>query len=72
VEQLNLDSIRARRARLSARVGKLGFEIMVAASWLFAVLAIINFFNNGTQAHAGFASISLTKNSTAGTRQNIR
>jgi ATP-dependent Clp protease ATP-binding subunit ClpC len=60
VEQLNLDSIRARRARLSARVGKLGFEIMVAASWLFAVLAIINFFNNGTQAHAGFASISLT------------
>jgi hypothetical protein len=60
VDQLNLSSIRAQKARLSAHVGKLGFEIMVALTWLFGLAAVYFFITNGTTTHIGFALLSLT------------
>jgi ATP-dependent Clp protease ATP-binding subunit ClpC len=60
VDQLNLSSVRAQKARLSAHIGKLGFEIMVAFAWLFAAATIYFFTTGGVDSHAAFAFLSLT------------
>jgi hypothetical protein len=60
MDQLNLDSLRAQRARLSARVGKIGFELLVAFTWLFAAVAVYFFLQNGNNSRLGYLSLSLT------------
>jgi len=60
MDQLNLDSIRVRRARLSAHIGALGFEVLVALTWLFGSTAVLFFLRDGASTHIGFIFLSLT------------
>jgi ATP-dependent Clp protease ATP-binding subunit ClpC len=60
MDELNLNSLRAQRARLSAHLGTLGFEVLVALTWLFAALSTLFFFRDGLSTHLGFIFLSLT------------
>src|SRR5664279_225552 len=60
MNELNLNSLRSQKARLSARIGKIGFEVMVALVWLFSALAIYFFVKDGTGSRAGFGFLAVT------------
>jgi ATP-dependent Clp protease ATP-binding subunit ClpC len=60
VDQLKLNSLRAQRARLSERIGKIGFELLVALTWLFAAGSIYFFLQDGNNSHLGYLLLSLT------------
>jgi ATP-dependent Clp protease ATP-binding subunit ClpC len=42
------------------RIGNIGFEIMVALTWLFGALSIFFFLKDGRSTHAGFGFLCLT------------
>jgi ATP-dependent Clp protease ATP-binding subunit ClpA len=60
MDELNLNSIRSQKARLSSHIGKLGFEIMAALTWLFGAAAVYFFIVDGVSARAGLGFLSLT------------
>jgi ATP-dependent Clp protease ATP-binding subunit ClpC len=60
MDELNLNSVRAQKARLSSHIGKLGFEILVALSWLFGAVTVYLFLTGGVNSHAAFAFLSIT------------
>jgi ATP-dependent Clp protease ATP-binding subunit ClpC len=60
MDELNLNSVRAQKARLSSHIGKLGFEILVALSWLFGAVTVYLLLTGGVNSHAAFAFLSIT------------
>ncbi len=60
MDKLNLNTLRAQKARLSAYVGKVGFEIAVVLVWLFGAGSVYMFIKNGMNNHAGFGLLALT------------
>jgi hypothetical protein len=60
MDEINLNSIRAQKARLSSRIGKLGFEVLVALTWLFGALTVYFFLDGGVNSHIAFAFLSIT------------
>jgi ATP-dependent Clp protease ATP-binding subunit ClpC len=60
MDELNLNSVRAHKARLSSHIGKLGFEILVALTWLFGAITVYLFLAGGANSHGAFAFLSLT------------
>jgi ATP-dependent Clp protease ATP-binding subunit ClpC len=60
VDELNLNSLRAQKARLSSHVGKMGFEVMVALTWIFGAVTVYFFIKEGAATHAGYAFLSLS------------
>jgi ATP-dependent Clp protease ATP-binding subunit ClpC len=60
MDQLDLNSLRAQKAYLSVKVGKVGFELMVALTWLFASGSIYFFLHDGINSNLGYLSLSLT------------
>jgi ATP-dependent Clp protease ATP-binding subunit ClpC len=60
MDVLNLNSTRAQKARLSARIGNLGFETSVALVWILSFITVYCFFNQGINSQAGFGLLSIT------------
>jgi FtsH-binding integral membrane protein len=60
MDQLNLNSLRSKRAQLSSRIGKLGFEIMVALTWLFGAITVYFFLQDGMDGKTGYLFLSAT------------
>jgi hypothetical protein len=60
MDELNLNSLRAQKARLSSHIGKVGFEAAVALTWASAAAAVYFFIKEGASTHAGFGFLSLT------------
>jgi ATP-dependent Clp protease ATP-binding subunit ClpC len=60
MDELNLDSARAQKARLSAHIGVIGFKILVLSTTFFASLTIYYFLGQGLSGHIGYATLSLT------------
>jgi ATP-dependent Clp protease ATP-binding subunit ClpC len=60
MDQLNLNSLRSQKARLSAKIGKVGFKIMVVLTWLFGIVTVFLFISEGVKTHAGYGLLSLT------------
>jgi hypothetical protein len=59
-DELNLNSLRARKARLSAHIGKVGFESMVALIWIFGLLSIYLLVAHGLSSGKGFLALGLS------------
>jgi ATP-dependent Clp protease ATP-binding subunit ClpC len=59
-DKINLNSLRAQKARLSAHIGKLGFETAVGFTWIFGFVCLYCFINQGLNSRAGFGFLSLT------------
>jgi ATP-dependent Clp protease ATP-binding subunit ClpC len=60
MDQINLNSLRAQRARLSSAIGKIGFEIMVALTWLFGAASVYFFLQDGLDGQLGYLFLSPT------------
>lgn len=60
MDSLNLKSLRAKKARLSARISPFGFRVMVAMVWLFGAATIYFFIKSGINSRAGFGFLALT------------
>jgi ATP-dependent Clp protease ATP-binding subunit ClpC len=60
MDNINLNSLRAQKARLSVRVGKFGFETAVATTWIFSFITLYCFFTQGINSRAGYLFLSLT------------
>lgn len=58
-DQLNLSSLRARKARLGNRLGKLGLEMLVALIWLLGIASIYFFASSGTDSKDGSLFLGL-------------
>ncbi len=59
-DELELDSLRARKARLSMRIGKVGFEFMVFGVVLLGLPSIYAFLQGGSMQRAGYGLLGLT------------
>jgi ATP-dependent Clp protease ATP-binding subunit ClpC len=60
VDKLDLNSLRAQKACLSAQIGKAGFKIMVALTWLLGAVSVYAFITRGMNSHIGYGFLSLT------------
>jgi ATP-dependent Clp protease ATP-binding subunit ClpC len=61
MNELNLNSLRARKARLSSRIGKVGFEAMVGLVWLFGLGSIYFFIaDRPSPSRLGFLFLGLS------------
>jgi ATP-dependent Clp protease ATP-binding subunit ClpC len=52
--EVNLHSLRAQKARLSARIGNLGFKASVTLVWLFSLFSLFLLIQGGLNNNRGF------------------